>query len=752
MDKLRKERGSLKGQFTRKVKAIKNSIGRDDHYDVVGDLHTEINVLFTKLEQNNDNLVDLATEESDLESFNNYITECEDCKLECNNLFFIFKDSIVKAKAQKENLSFNIKKISSPDFNGDMSLYPTFRSDYKRIVEPRYGEDSYILRQCLSESVIKQFNWVDDYKLNWERLDSKFGASPKVIDYVIDSIKNLKPVAEGNNVKLIEMINTIERGWFDLKRLNKESEIENEIVISHIERLLPGGLLREWAIKRRKLTNVNEIFKKFMDFLSCEKDTLEYMGQNVRKNSSFVKSNVNLAIGNDNFVESHVDSLESNDKEYMSMLQSFQEGQNKQNQMVNDSLYSLSTMINNLTIKKPNSSIDNFQSKFCVMHNSQTHNLVDCILFKRLNHVQKLECLRKHRVCYSCLRIGHVSAQCINRKSCDSRDSNGNICRINHHPILHENNLNSGFQFTSQHSSVSHVLGESTSLLPIAYVYSHSYPICTLYDSGADLSLITHDLANRLGLDGYELELTIIKVGNVIERIKSKCYKLLLSSVNGFSHNIKVYGLDQITSSQVFVNMNNIAKVFQIDPRLIERPQGKVELLIGVDNCSIMPQVINYKNDLQLLKNCFGYCVRGIMNKSQSNQVNHITFHLNHVVCNSSTDIQIEEDFKFVKQVNDFFTVDYLGTECSPKCGQCKCGNCSFGSKFSVKEQREMELILEGLKYDSTGKIGQSLILGLRIPIYYLIIMGLFLQDWYQLKIDLILWVKIMLRNMKVKS
>ena len=142
------------------------------------------------------------------------------------------------------------------------------------------------------------------------------------------------------------------------------------------------------------------------------------------------------------------------------MLQSFQEGQNKQNQMVNDSLYSLSTMINNLTVNKTNSSIDNFQSKFCVMHNSQTHNLVDCINFKRLNHVQKLECLRKHRVCYSCLRMEHVSALCRNIKSCDVRDSNGNMCLINHHPLLHDTNLNSGFQSPYQYSSVSHVLGK----------------------------------------------------------------------------------------------------------------------------------------------------------------------------------------------------------------------------------------------------------------------------------------------------
>ena len=144
-------------------------------------------------------------------------------------------------------------------------------------MEPRYGEDNFVLRSCLTPAVIKSIIWTDSYKDNWARLDDKFGSTPKLVDYIMQTYKNLKPVTEGNNVKFIEMVNIIEKGWFDLQRLGKESEIANEVVISNIERLLPSGLLREWALKRRslKLNCVNEIFNAFLNFLLNERDTLE---------------------------------------------------------------------------------------------------------------------------------------------------------------------------------------------------------------------------------------------------------------------------------------------------------------------------------------------------------------------------------------------------------------------------------------------------------------------------------------------
>ena len=54
-------------------------------------------------------------------------------------------------------------------------------------MQSRYGKDTFILRSCLSEKVISEFNWIDDYDIMWNRLDSKFGSSPKIVDYVVNS-------------------------------------------------------------------------------------------------------------------------------------------------------------------------------------------------------------------------------------------------------------------------------------------------------------------------------------------------------------------------------------------------------------------------------------------------------------------------------------------------------------------------------------------------------------------------------------
>ena len=43
----------------------------------------------------------------------------------------------------------------------------------------------------------------------------------------------------------------------------------------------------------------------------------------------------------------------------------------------------------------------------------------------------------------------------------------------------------------------------------------------------------------------------------------------------------------------------------------VRRPIGKVNLLIGTDYCSILPEKVGESGNFQLMKNQFGYCLRG---------------------------------------------------------------------------------------------------------------------------------------------
>lgn len=52
--------------------------------------------------------------------------------------------------------------------------------------------------------------------------------------------------------------------------------------------------------------------------------------------------------------------------------------------------------------------------------------------------------------------------------------------------------------------------------------------------------------------------------------------------------------------------------------------------------------------------------------------------------------------------VEDFYKIENLGIECKPRCGGCKCGRCPIGSKeYSIKEERELELIDKNLEYNN---------------------------------------------------
>ena len=54
--------------------------------------------------------------------------------------------------------------------------------------------------------------------------------------------------------------------------------------------------------------------------------------------------------------------------------------------------------------------------------------------------------------------------------------------------------------------------------------------------------------------------------------------------------------------------------------------------------------------------------------------------------------------------VSDFFSIESLGIECQPRCGNCKYGTCALGGKHcSLKEERELKLIEDKLQFLPKG-------------------------------------------------
>lgn len=124
----------------------------------------------------------------------------------------------------------------------------------------------------------------------------------------------------------------------------------------------------------------------------------------------------------------------------------------------------------------------------------------------------------------------------------------------------------------------------------------------------------------------------------------------------------------------------------------ITRPTGEVDVLIGFEYTGFHPQTEQSSEHLLLLKNRFGKCIGGTHPQIKETNERH---ELNSVPVLHSTSSTVE----------DFYNIENLGIECSPRCGGCKCGKCSLGSKnYTIKEEKELALIEKNLHYDQEAK------------------------------------------------
>ena len=222
-------------RFRRVVKSAQNSIADDvlcpvDYLDALSE---ELRNAHKDAEQSTDDYRDLLATPNDDGAILETDTLLDTLQTELSTVL----NDIAKLKAkhiqtQKETKvrnneatsSFRIQKFETPKFSGDV---PAFRTHYRKHVEDRHGKDPYALISCLSGEAQKLVKPVeDDYEEMMKRLESKYGRNEKQVDVILQDIKNLKRVADGDTRGLYKMIEVIENCWLDLKRMGLQSEMD----------------------------------------------------------------------------------------------------------------------------------------------------------------------------------------------------------------------------------------------------------------------------------------------------------------------------------------------------------------------------------------------------------------------------------------------------------------------------------------------------------------------------------------------
>ena len=168
----------------------------------------------------------------------------------------------------------------------------------------------------------------------------------------------------------------------------------------------------------------------------------------------------------------------------------------------------------------------------------------------------------------------------------------------------------------------------------------------------------------------------------MIEELDSFSYSITLVDKLGSTTKITVLGIERISSDIKAVNVDRVIRLFK-NPKAHEVYRPKE----GEVSYAIHPRRIQAFGHLLLLHNWFGTIIGGThlkLEEKTSKIVQHVMVH------HANANVKME----------DFYSIERLWVDCSPRCRSCKCGQCHCGGKDStIKEEIEYKLIEEKFVY-----------------------------------------------------
>ena len=572
-------------------------------------------------------------------------------QMSINAAKFIEKIVPDNASNNKQNfMELKLERMKMPSFSGEIRDYPRFKSDFKKHVMPSLKSkesSAYVLKSCLSAEPLSVVKNVDeDIDDMWERLDDKYGRISKLIDAIIFDIEQLRSVPDGDNKKFMEFVDTIEKCHRDLQRIGMEREISNSAIVGRIEKKLPPNIKSLWCVQVSDTGNAIDDADKFphlLPFLLKHRRAIEYGSSDLRTSSR------QAPLGNlHHIANKDLRQEEENDKR-----------------------------------NKPNI--------WCWIHKSNDHYVQNCPEYTSKTADERMDLVKKHRACWTCLRTGHNQYRCFKKKECIVDG-----CSEMHHPTLHQQD-DSTDDLAVEEGQQNHLNGSGKKdggkrhcLLQIMQIPAGNSPklsVNAMWDSGATVSMITFQKAQILGLNGLKARINIVKVGGQKETIETELYDVPLYDMNGQPEIFKAYGIEQISSSIESANITEVTRLLSIDTSEIKRPIGEVDMLIGFEYAGFHPEKVNNNGHLLHLKNKFGSCIGG-----------------SHITIEEKTNLVIQEaEVCHVQiRIEDFYESESLGIRCNPRCGGCKCGECAVGGKqYTIQEERELAIIDDGLTLEN---------------------------------------------------
>ena len=296
---------------------------------------------------------------------------------------------------------------------------------------------------------------------------------------------------------------------------------------------------------------------------------------------------------------------------------------------------------------------------WCPLHHQGGHALEDCPQFRRLPVREMKQVLFENRLCYKCFGGGHISKNCTKSMN----------------PLMRSANS-------------SHVGGDDKVVLYAIYdtpVVSSGQNAIVFCDGGSEMSFISGRAAKALNARTVRPLNISISTLTGSERVHTRLCEIEIKTMSGKRVALTLVELPELSGPVAQLDAGTLCELFpDFDPSVFSRPVGQVDLLLGADYFGLHPkrEIATDGANLSLMEGELGVCVQGT-----------------HSRLVESTRARSGLTVSFFTQ--SFFMGEDLGTECLPRCGSCKCGKCPLpGHSFSFREEVELKMIRDGLKYD----------------------------------------------------
>ena len=593
------------------------------------------------------------------------------------------------------------KKPSLPMFSGNRADWPEFKCLWRSLAEAQFANKLHLameLKRCCSKGRaaerLKHILVTSEsaYSEMWDRLSEEYDDPGLCVQAALNSLVSLKSVEEKDYGGLVRFVDSVEGVFNQLKELSHVDAVHMSDV-DRVSCLLPRDVNMNWQRRYRELPTELRLkpFTEFVGFLKSERAVVARLAE-VTPSMKRRKSQ---------FTDTHGAGAQSFLKTGEGL---------------------------------PPAKQDHSKS-LCVLH-GPGHTAVQCKVFRGMNLKQRYNILRKNNLCFKCFgkhprnackaspcKCGQhhhfllcdqpgnnhnsQSRQGDEKNSQSQKGNAGNSQRPNDSSQTLVSVANGGEEKPIPVSSSTCCSNGSRAFYPVhvAYLKGDKAPVAVFMDGGSNASYVTESCAKRHRLKKISnVSLSISTVGGNKKDHSSSVYEVPLVTHDRKVVTIEAYSLPKITNPAPPVRGEDLESLFpDYEVSSLVRPSTEVDVLLGADWFGLHPklEVAKCGDNLSIMKGSLGVCLVG----SHPHLVNS-SFEESALSEVDSVETHLTQSHPALSQPFSFIVGEELGTESTPRCGNCKCGKCPLpGHSLSFREEQELHMIRSNLEHDKEKRL-----------------------------------------------